>query len=183
MSKAVAGMVLVGFVYVAYVFSAALRPSDRAENESIILIELPELKPGVITTVSVANEKLFVLKPTEEQVAAIKALDPFVSDKWIDAYHENVGAYVYWAYSPKWDCPLEHKPPAPSALTQHGVEGAKWLGGYWDWRCEVSFDYAGRAISRYEYTYNGYTWNGEGLKTPRVFSKNGENYAVSAYLR
>ena len=43
-----------------------------------------------------------------------------------------------------------------------------WRGGYWDERCEVSYDYAGRAISNAAYTFNGYTGPWPNLRSPRV---------------
>jgi hypothetical protein len=60
---------------------------------------------------------------------------------------------------------------------------ALWLGGYWDWVCEVSYDYSGRAIKTYQYTYNGYNWKADNLHSPSVFQKNGAKYVVSKYPR
>jgi Rieske Fe-S protein len=176
------GLGLLGFVAVAYPFITSFRPSARALNDSLVIVELPTLEPGVVYSVDVKGMKMFVLKPTTEQAAAIKQLDPYVSDSSINSYREDIGAYVYWAYSPKWGCPLEHQPPQASGLREW-IENAKWLGGYWDWRCEISYDYAGRAINSDKYTFNGYTWSDRGLESPKVFEKSGAKYVVSIYQR
>lgn len=131
-------------------------PSAKALNDSIIAVPIPPLEPGVIYPLDVAGRTLFVLKPSQEQTAAIRALDLHVWDVSAPGYLPEEGMYAYWGYSPRWGCPLEHHPPQESMLL--GWEAnAKWLGGYWDNRCEVSYDYAGRAIRTYGFTYNGYS--------------------------
>ncbi len=180
----VAGLALVGITLAAYPFAVALWPSDRAMNDSVVLIDLPPLEPGVVHTVTVENAKLFFLKPTRDQFSAIEALDPYVSNTKRIGFQEEIGAFVYWAYSTRWHwhCSLEHFPPAG-----HSEEAASfnpnWLGGYWDPLCEVSYDYAGRAIEESTYSFNGFPWSGEGLKAPAVFSRNGGKYAVSKFAR
>lgn len=176
------GLAVIALLAVAYPFIAALSPSARAVNDSLIVVTLPNLEPGVVNSVDVAGNTLFVLMPSEEQLEAIRALDALVSKLSADSYRKDIGAYVYWAHSSKWGCPLEHKTPQDSRIKEWDKD-AKWLGGYWDWRCEVSFDYAGRAIKTYQYTFNGYTWDAEGLKTPKVFKKNGDKYVVSIHKR
>lgn len=171
-----------GLVAIAYPFIGTLHPSAKALNDSLVLIELPKLEPGIVYSADVKGMKLFVLKPNEEQAASIKRLDPYVSDSSISNYREDIGAYVYWAYSSRWGCPLEHQPPQISRL-RDWAQSAEWLGGYWDGWCEVSYDYAGRAIYRYEYTFNGLAWPGKGLKTPAVFEKSGTKYVVSIFQR
>lgn len=173
---------MVSLLAVAHPFIASLRPSAEAMNESLVSIKLPTLEPGIVNSVEVKGMKLFVLKPNEEQAAAIKRLDPYVADMTINSYRADIGAYVYWAHSSKWGCPLEHKPPQASRLREWR-RNAKWLGGYWDPWCEVSYDYAGRTIKSYEFTFNGYTWPGQGLKTPTVFEKSGSDYVVSILQR
>ncbi len=175
-------LTLLGLVVVAYPFFAALTPPARSDNESLVLIELPPLVPGTVYSVEVKGVRLFVLKPNEAQTASIKTLDAYVSSSSLRNYRSEVGAYVYWGYSSKWGCPLEHKPPQSSRLHEWH-DNAKWLGGYWDAWCEVSYDYAGRAINQYEYTFNGYTWPHRGLDTPEVFERSGDKYLVSIYQR
>jgi Rieske Fe-S protein len=179
---AIKGLTIVALVFAAYPFISSLAPSAKVENDALVMIELPKLEPGVVHTIDVNGMTLFVLKPNESQSKAIKALDPYVSDQSVNTYQEVIGAYVYWAYSSKWGCPLGHKPPQTSQL-QDWSKNAKWLGGYWDWLCEVSYDYSGRAINKYEYTFNGYSWPGKGLRTPTVFKESGTKYVVSAYQR
>lgn len=180
--SAIKGLGFLSMVAFTYPFIGSMFPSARALNDSLALIEMPKLEPGIVYSVDVKGMKLFVLKPSEEQVASIKQLDPYVSDKAISSYREDVGAYVYWAYSSRWGCPLEHQPPQAAGFREW-VPNAEWLGGYWDWRCEVSYDYAGRAIDSYKYTFNGFTWPGRGLITPTVFEKSGSKYVVSIYQR
>lgn len=175
-------LTIVALFAVAYPFVAALSPSARALNDSLIVVALPSLEPGVVNTVDVGGKLLFVLKPNGEQVAAIRALDPYVSDLSINSYKKDIGAYVYWAYSSKWGCPLEHKSPQDSRIKEWDSK-ARWLGGYWDGQCEVSYDYAGRAIKTYQYTYNGYTWEAEGLRSPEISKTAGGKYVVSRYQR
>jgi Rieske Fe-S protein len=179
---AIKGLIVVGLVAGSYPFLKSMNPSAKAENDSLVVVELPELKPGIVHSIDVGGRELFVLKPSESQMEAIKQLDPYVSDDSYFTYRKDVGAFVYWAYSTKWGCPLKHQPPQDSGLREWSRE-AKWQGGYWDSWCEVSYDYAGRAINKYEYTFNGYTWPGEGLRTPAVFRKAGTKYVVSIYQR
>lgn len=182
LGKAVKGLAIGGLLAFAYPFIASLNPSAKALNDSLVSFELPELVPGTVYSVDVKGMKLFVLRPNQAQTEAIKQLDPYVSDKSITTYRKDIGAYVYWGYSSKWGCSLEHQPPQNSRLRDWSEE-ATWLGGYWDWWCEVSYDYAGRAINKYEYTFNGYTWPGKGLRSPAVFQKSGTKYVVSIYQR
>lgn len=174
----VKALVLIGFVAATYPFLASMQPSAKAVNDALVLIELPILEPGVVNEVDVKGAKLFVLKPNQAQKEAITELDPHFPDASYSSYQEDIGAYVYWAYSTKFGCPLEHKPPQDSRI-RRWVDEAKWLGGYWDYMCEVSYDYAGRAISRYEYTYNGYSWPHDSLYRPKVFEKSGDKYVIS----
>ena len=178
----VKGLTIVGVVATAYPFIAFLNPSAKAENDSLVLVELPRQETGIVQTIDVNGMKLLLLKPSKTQSDAIKKLDPYVSEVPVNTFREDVGAYVYWAYSSKWDCPLKHQPPQASRLRDWS-EKAEWLGGYWDWWCEVSYDYSGRAINKYEYTFNGYTWPGKGLRTPAVFKRSGTKYVVSVYQR
>ena len=179
---AVIGMSLSGIVVAAYPFIASLSPSAKAYNDSLVAIDMPPFVPGVVYSENVKGVNLFLLKPTQEQLASIEQLDTHVWDPAAHTYKPKLGIYVYWGHSSKWGCPLEHKPPQQSALIEWD-ENAKWLGGYWDNWCEVSYDYSGRAIKTYNYTYNGYTWNQKSLKSPSVFYENHGKLYVSILQR
>jgi hypothetical protein len=178
----ITGLTLVGLIATAYPFMASLAPSERAVNDSIAVITLPPLEPGTVYSTNVNGSVLFLLKPNQEQLEAIKALDAHVWEITSNSYKPELGIYAYWGHSPKWGCSLQHQPPQESRLLEWD-ENAKWLGGYWDGWCEVSYDYAGRAIKTYRYTYNGYTWYPKSLRTPRVFEESRGVYLVSIYQR
>ncbi len=180
----VGGLGLVALLATGYLFVASMRPSEKALNDSMVAVTLPSLEPGIVYSVDVGGYVLFVLKPNKDQIAAIHFLDSHTSNASTNAYKTDLGVYVYWAYSSRWSwrCPLEHYPPQESSLLQWN-KNAKWLGGYWDPQCEVSFDYAGRSVQRDEYTYNGFTWKPEGMKTPSIFEKTGDRYIVSILPR
>ena len=175
-------MSLLGIAAAAYPFFVSLYPSAKAENDSLVVVDIPPLVPGVVYSESVKGVNLFLLKPTKEQRASIKQLDAHVWNPVVNTYNKKLGIYVYWGHSPKWGCPLEDKPPQQSGLMEWD-KNAKWLGGYWDNWCEVSYDYSGRAIKTYGYTYNGYTWNQKNLKTPSVFYESNGKLYVSILQR
>jgi Rieske Fe-S protein len=172
---------VIGASFFAYPFASSLKPSAKAENESYVTVKLPTLEPGVVKRIKIRNNYLFLLRPNQEQIESISLLDGHVWDK-TTKYNNDLGLYVYWGHSTKWGCPLENKEPQESLILHWNIN-AKWLGGYWDGWCEVSYDYAGRAIKTWEYTYNGYTFQHENLKVPTVFRKAGDNYLVSIYQR
>lgn len=175
-------MALFGVAVTAYPFIASLSPSEKAESNSLAVIDKPPLEPGAVYAVIVNGFKLFLLKPTQQQQDSIKALDSHVWDPASLTYKPKLGIYVYWGHSPKWGCPLQHRPPHHSGLIEWGKD-AQWLGGYWDSWCEVSYDYSGRAIKTYRYTYNGYTWSKINLKSPTIFYENNDKFLVSIIQR
>jgi hypothetical protein len=122
-----------------------------------------------------------LLRPNQEQKESILLLDEHVWNK-TNRYNSELDIYVYWGYSTKWGCTLDHKEPQESLIKQW-KNNAKWYGGFWDNWCEVSYDYAGRAIKTWKHTFNGYTFQHENLKVPSVFEKNGDSYFVSIYER
>jgi Rieske Fe-S protein len=167
---------------IIYPFLASLSPSAKAINDSVVIIDAPPLEPGIVYSEDINGTPLFLLKPTQAQRSSIELLNAHVWTPTINTYNPKLGAYVYWGFSPKWGCPLEHKPPQQSRL-QEWNKDAKWLGGYWDNWCEVSYDYSGRAIKTYNRTYNGYTWNQKNLKTPSVLYKSHGKLYVSISQR
>lgn len=171
-------MLLVGLIFAAYPFVASLGVSDKAKNNSVNSIEVPELEEGKVTIVSVQGLPLFILKPTPQQAESIRRLNDHVWDANIKSFNEDIGGYVFWGLSTRWGCKLSHHQQQVSRLKEWSAD-AIWLGGYWDQSCEVSYDYAGRTIKTYEYTFNGFTGQFENLQTPSVFHKTKNGYAVS----
>jgi Rieske Fe-S protein len=170
-----------GMASFVYPFVASLKPSAKAESESYITLKLPALETGVVKIIPIKGNNLLLLLPSKEQIQSISILENHVWNK-TKKYDNELGGYVYWGHSTKWGCTLEHKEPQESLLKEWEKD-TKWLGGYWDGWCEVSYDYAGRAIKTWKHTYNGYTFQHENLKVPTVFEKSGESYIVSIRQR
>lgn len=176
------GVISGGIVFASYPFLSSMGVSAKARNDDLAVIELPKLSPGQIVKVNVNGQELIFLKPDEEQKEAIRVLNDHVWDSDSAAYRQDVGAYVYWGVSTKWGCPLEHKPEQVSRIIKWD-ESAKWLGGYWDWQCEVSYDYAGRSIRSYAYSFNGYNAEHPNLASPNIFKESNGKYVVSSRER
>lgn len=178
LTRLVKAMLLIGVFMAAYPFVASLGLSEKAKNNSVISIEVPKLESGKVTTVSVQGLPLIFLKPNINQLKSISLLDAHVWDDNIKSYNKDLDAYIYWGLSTRRVCLLSHHEQQVSQLKEWSVD-ATWFGGYWDPSCEVSYDYAGRAIKTYEYTFNGYTMKVENLKKPSVFHKTKNGYVVS----
>ena len=172
---------IVGMALFVYPFLSSLKPSEKAENNSYVTIELPLLETGTVKRITINNNYLFLLRPSREQKESISLLDSHVWDK-TRQFNKELGIYVHWGHSTKWGCALEHK-EAQESLIAKWKQNTSWFGGYWDGWCEVSYDYAGRAIKTWEYTFNGYNFQHKNLKVPTLFRKIGDNYLVSIYQR
>jgi hypothetical protein len=171
-------MSFAGMLALAVPFVAALSP----RKESIVELDFPVLPAGQPVILNVEGYPLIILRPNKEQMASIQALDTYVTKKDYITFRTDIGAFVYWGLSTKRaGCSrLEVKPQQPSQLTEWD-SSAQWLGGYWDPVCEVSFDYAGRAITSYKYSFNGFIGDYPHLNTPLVFMKKGNKLRVSRY--
>ena len=175
-------MVIAGTVMVSYPFYASLKISAKAEDESLKVIQIPDLVRGKIERIDVNGEYLFILKPSISQEESIEHLNNHVWSRDRSSYKTELEAYVYWGFSTKWGCPLKHKPPSESLIIER-EESAVWLGGYWDDWCAVSYDYAGRTIKTYGYTYTGYNAELPNLRTPTVFRRGRHGYTISIIER
>lgn len=175
-------ILLVGIGFVAYPFIASMGVSAKAKNDSLIQIEIPPLKEGIVSRVDVNGVQLFILRPNEEQSRSIKTLDDHVWNKEVTSFRHDLNAYVYWGMSTKWGCPLEPWPAQESRIKRWD-ENANWAGGFWDGHCEVSYDYAGRAIKTYRFTFNGYRAEHPNMDSPTVLQKQGNGYVVSIWQR
>ena len=178
--SAFVGLSLVAIAMVSFTFIATLQPNAKAINERQVIIKLDELKTGEVIIKEFAGNRLFFLRPNSDQLKAIEDLDDHVWDTSLSNYDPTLDAYVYWGHSTKRGCGLDHKPPNDSAL-KHYREKANWLGGYWDLICEVSYDYAGRAIKTYEYTFNGFTGEFPNLHKPNLEQISKTDFVVSLY--
>lgn len=173
-----AGLLIGGLAAASFPFLGSMKPSEKAKNDDLVLIDLPKLHPGQLLELTVEGRRLLVLRPNEEQRESIRILSDHVWDSDSYAYNAGIGAYVYWGESTRWGCPLDDKPPQESRIKQWD-ENAEWLGGFWDPWCEVSYDYAGRSIKSYMYTYNGYSAKYPNLRAPKIFKKENGRYVVS----
>jgi hypothetical protein len=160
-------LLIVGLAVVVAVLASSLEPSAQTKNDADVLIHLAPIVPGELQTFNVKGRPLFVLRPNQMQRENIAKLDPHVSDKNQGAYVPQLDAFVLWGLSTNRGCPLEHKPPQQSRLLDENPN-AVWLGGFTsDW-CEASYDYAGRTITTYEFTFNGFRVPLPNLEKPRL---------------
>ncbi|QSP94194.1 hypothetical protein LPB19_13490 [Marinobacter salinisoli] len=154
-----------GFAFVP--FLSSLAPPEAAKEEiKKIELNISELKAGEVYSFTVQGRPVLVLKPSLEQEKSIELLNDHV---WDRDHRSFGGAYVFVGLSTsrKGPCLLEHKPAQESWLKSHDKD-SKWYGGYWDHSCEISYDYAGRAIKDYPYTFNGLDDRAENLSSPAV---------------
>ncbi len=175
-------LAFLGMVGILHPFFESLGLSKKADNDSLISIEVKPLTLGELQIVDVKGKKLFLLKPSNAQLQSIQALNGHVWDANSHAFNEELGAFVYWGHSTKWGCPLELVPSKESRLLAW-EPAAQWLGGYWDQQCEVSYDFAGRAIKTYGFTRNGYKQKHPSLESPTIFEHSNGKYIVSIYHR
>lgn len=182
LSLTVFSIAFIGVIFSAFPFIKSLSIGPKANNASLVTIDIPQLTEGHLKEIEINGLNLYLLKPSQEQTDAIQRLNTHVWNSRIDSFNRELGAYIYWGHSTKFGCPLELKPPQESPILRWS-KNAKWLGGYLDWRCEVSYDYAGRAIKTYEHTFNGYAAEFPNLDTPRIFKKQNGKIIVSIYQR
>lgn len=182
LTSAVVVMLFGGLVMAAFPFITSLGPSEEAENQSVVTINIPELEPGKVTKVIVNNVPLFILKPSENQKQSIAQLNEHVWDAKTSSFNEELEAFVYYGLSTNRGCILSHKAPQDSVLMKTKSE-AQWFGGFWDNNCEASYDYAGRAIKTYELTFNGLNKQFDNLHSPSVLQKTKNGYLVSIFTK
>lgn len=165
-------------VGLAIPFLGALAPI----RESTVDLEFTMLPVGRPVVMDADGFPLIILKPNAEQLANIRALDVHVAEREYSTFRSEIGAFVYWGVSTKRvGCALlEVKPSQPSRLVEWRGD-AIWLGGYWDPICEVSYDYAGRAIKSYEFSFNGFVGEYPNLNSPLVVKITGNKLKVSRY--
>lgn len=160
-------LLIVGLAVVVVVLASSLEPSAQTRNDAEVQIRLAPIVPGELQTFNVNGRPLFVLRPNQLQRESIAKLDPHVADKNQAAYVQQLDAFVFWGLSTNRGCPLEHMLPQQSRLLEVNP-GAVWLGGFTSVGCEASYDYAGRAITTYEFTFNGFRVPLPNLEKPRL---------------
>lgn len=164
---ALAGISLALAALAAGAFLHSLAPSDRAINDAEFVVRLEPIVEGELQVVRVNESPLFVLRPNAKQRESIAAMDPYVFDKTHGYYSSELNAYVYWGVSTKWGCPLSEK-TAEDRQSLWPESPNLWRGGYWDGRCEVSYDYAGRTVADPTRSFNGYAVRWPNLSSPRI---------------
>lgn len=162
---------------IGYFLLASLAPTEAVKDGLEVVITPPPLVAGELQTIKVGNRNLFVLRPNGQQREAIRTLDGFVYEKQTTSYSSEIAAYAFWGVSSRNPyCELQHYGVQPSRLLD-AVPNALWLGGFWDPNCEVSYDYAGRAITQHEFTFNGYNVPFPNLK-PAQIRVRGDTWAL-----
>lgn len=156
-----------GILAVIGVLASSLSPSAQTLNEAEVVLPIAPIVSGKVQVFNVRGSPLFLLRPDDQQRQSIAILDAHVVDRNSKAYVAELDAFVYWGVSTNRGCNLEHKIPQDSLLLQWAPD-AVWLGGYWNPWCEVSYDYAGRAIDSYEFTFNGYHGRFPNLERPKL---------------
>lgn len=160
-------MAIVSLFAIGYVLAQSFFPSARALNDAEYVLNIVPLEPGKLQVHKIHGRQLFILKPDNKQIKSIKLLDEHVWNKNTSSFIKELGAYVYWGQSTKFGRPLEHHPIDETFSPGWGVD-RNWQGGYWHPWDEVSYDYAGRTISSYEFTYNGFNLEYPNLRVPSL---------------
>ena len=162
----VACLFALALIAFASVLVASMYPTERERNNASVILKLEALQPGEFRKIFVAEygRTLFVFRPTQEVMADLKKLDAHVWDCNLQAYDKDHEIFIYWGESTKTGVQLERIAKGSSRFTE---PGHVWLGGYFDLMHDPSYDYAGRTIKYYEYTYNGYDVKHPNMKVPK----------------
>lgn len=149
-----------------WVVGSSLAPTDAARTRSTYLLKVEELRPGEIREYELDGGPLLVYRPTNADMANLKFLDAHVWHPESKAFVTALGAFVYWGYSTKFGCKLQHIPPGK--FTTALDRNIDWRGAYVDPCHGPNYDYAGRTIKTYEFTRNGYSGEHPNLYVPTV---------------
>ena len=160
------GLFALGLAVFSFVFAASMNPTVRAQNNSSVVLKFDEVQPGELKKILVEKfgRTLFVFRPTPEVLADLNTLDAHVWEPSRQAYNSERGIFVYWGESTKTGVGLEHIAKGAPRLKH---PGHAWLGGYFDLMHDATYDYAGRTIKSFEYTYNGYNGKHPNMKVPK----------------
>ena len=102
-------LLAVGSVFLGY-----LGPSQRADAlkpfRELPLHEIDALQPGELMIGLGADDSVMAFRPTEDQLAELRALDSSVYDSAMTSYHAELGVFFYWQRSTNFGCFVEHRP-------------------------------------------------------------------------
>jgi hypothetical protein len=161
----------IGLVLASLPLFYSLKPNAKANTDhEPIVVYLKNLQVGVPFIIESRGRPLIVLKPTDSQKANIQLLNEYVANPETGSYFPEHDLYIYWGLGKKngYYCLVRHHP-------KPRYEGQKWKGGYLSLPCDISYDYAGRAIKDRDFSYIGYGGNFANLQAPReVFVSMGE---------
>lgn len=171
-------LAIIGFGFSLYPLFVSMKPGSTSNQDGKMSLLIDDLEVGAVYRYELGGKLILVLKPSEEQLSSIQSLDKHV---WDRSYGAFIGVFVFLGHSTseKGGCGLSHYPRHASRLSNS--ENAEWLGGYWDVSCEVSYDYAGRAIKTYEKTYNGFNPKVRNLDSPSVEVVSSKKIIVNAH--
>ena len=168
-------LLLLGLAAAVWGLAQSMSLSERELDNAATLVEIGSVAPGELKAIDVQKygRKLFVYRPTAEVMEDLKRLNSHVWNPRITSYNEEHGLFIYWGQSTKFGQELTHMPKGKTVFDQYGELGHVWLGGYFDRIHDPSYDYAGRTIKSYEFTYNGYNAEHPNLIVPTYqFEKN-----------
>jgi hypothetical protein len=159
---------------VAYALTSYISPSTHINPATALYIDLKQVEAGKVQTLDHPRGTIFALRPSAVQWNTIKTLDAHVStanDKALSNFYAPANMFVYWARDPNRDCPLEHFPAAETLNNVQG-DGRRWLGGFAHPTCEISYDYAGRAIANADFSKYGLASNYRSMRRPELKIEN-----------
>lgn len=159
---------------VTWALVQSMNPTERERNKVATLVDIGTIAPGELKVVEVQpyGRKLFLFRPTAEVFEDLGRLNPHVWNPRVTSYDKEHGLFIYWGQSTKYWEDLTHMPKGKSAFGQSIEGGHIWLGGYYDRGHDPSYDYAGRTIKSYEYTFNGYREEHPNLWVPQYQFEN-----------
>ena len=172
-----------GIVALAVVLIGSLKPNRSRPSAAATTFDMRLLQRGVPLKVQSGGVPVFLLRPTREQLASIDALTPHVWHPEVQLFVPELDAFVYAGVSTHVGCPLEVKPAGPSVLTEDRAATAgpaTWLGGYADPNCDSSYDFAGRTIKSWQYTFNGFNADFPNLHGVRIWLLNEHDIQIDA---
>lgn len=179
LKTALATLSLLGLGLLLYPFLASMGPSAAPRTEYVKEIDLTELTEGEVHSYLIGRQQILIMKPTPDQLESLERLNEHVWDKEYASF-DGVFVLVGFSTGKRGPCLLKHIPKQKSQLVEYDSR-AKWHGGYSDTNCEVSYDYAGRAIKEYMYTYNGFVERLRNLEVPDVKLKSKKLLVVTTF--
>jgi ubiquinol-cytochrome c reductase iron-sulfur subunit len=153
----IAGLI-VGLLFVSYIFIVSLSPSSAARSNATITIDISELKPGQIKKYSQSEiAPVMVLRRSREDINRLQKLEDALRDPWSNESEQPV--YVknpYRSIKPEYFVAYAYEPRLGVGVTYHDkllpsewYEDIKWYGGFHENYDGALFDKAGRVYKKY----------------------------------